>query len=454
MTVNLDELAAKVINAIKGYVDKAVVGTVARLDAIEQKMAGIKLPELAEIAKAAAELVPAPKDGADGKSVDIEQVKLMVAAEVAAIPRPVDGKDADPESVIRAAKAAVDALPKPADGKDADPEVIEKMVQEAVAAIPAPQDGKSITVEEVAPMLADLVKAAVADIPAPKDGADADPELIKALVQEAAQSLPKAPTLEEIAPLVESAVKAIPAPKDGADADPAIVADLVRTEVAKAIGELPQPKDGKDADPEVVKALVKAAVDEIPPAKDGESVPVEQVRGMIDEAVAKAMAGIQLPKDGTPGRDAAHLEILPSIDLEKSYPRNTYAKHAGGFWRSFETTVGMRGWECIVDGIASIEITEPAPRKCAVIVRLSSGGESSKEFTVPGVEDKGIFREGDEYLKGDGVTFGGSWFLAQKDAPAGKPGSSEDWRLAAKRGRDGKDAGDDKPRSVEPVRLA
>ena len=42
------------------------------------------------------------------------------------------------------------------------------------------------------------------------------------------------------------------------------------------------------------------------------------------------------------------------------------------------------------------------------------------------------------YAKGDGVTFGGSLFIAQTDAPAGKPEETPDWRLAVKRGREGK----------------
>jgi hypothetical protein len=37
------------------------------------------------------------------------------------------------------------------------------------------------------------------------------------------------------------------------------------------------------------------------------------------------------------------------------------------------------------------------------------------------------------------VTFGGQWYIAQTKTKA-KPGESPDWRLAVRRGRDGKDA--------------
>jgi hypothetical protein len=53
---------------------------------------------------------------------------------------------------------------------------------------------------------------------------------------------------------------------------------------------------------------------------------------------------------------------------------------------------------------------------------------------------KGVFVEG-EFRQGDSVTFGGSLWVAQKDGPSGRPGEpdSDGWKLAVKKGRDGKD---------------
>lgn len=63
-----------------------------------------------------------------------------------------------------------------------------------------------------------------------------------------------------------------------------------------------------------------------------------------------------------------------------------------------------------------------------------------REIRWPGVIDAGIFKAGTVYETGDGVTYGGSYWIAQKDAPEGKPGDGGDgWRLAVKKGRDGKD---------------
>jgi hypothetical protein len=68
-------------------------------------------------------------------------------------------------------------------------------------------------------------------------------------------------------------------------------------------------------------------------------------------------------------------------------------------------------------------------------------GERAKEFpfTVPVVIDRGVYKAGETYAPGDGVTWGGSYWIAKSETDA-KPDSGEGWRLAIKRGRDGKDA--------------
>lgn len=61
-------------------------------------------------------------------------------------------------------------------------------------------------------------------------------------------------------------------------------------------------------------------------------------------------------------------------------------------------------------------------------------------MVLPMVIDRGVWREGQRYERGDGASWNGSFWIAQKDDPA-KPGvSNSGWRLAVKSGRDGKDA--------------
>jgi integrin beta 3 len=79
-------------------------------------------------------------------------------------------------------------------------------------------------------------------------------------------------------------------------------------------------------------------------------------------------------------------------------------------------------------------------------------GDTVHEIKTAIVLDAGVWREGTTYVAGDGVTLGGSFFIAQTETAA-KPGKSDDWRLAVKRGSDGRDARPDDKRALEPVRF-
>lgn len=57
------------------------------------------------------------------------------------------------------------------------------------------------------------------------------------------------------------------------------------------------------------------------------------------------------------------------------------------------------------------------------------------------VLERGVWREG-PYEKGDGVTWGGSFFIAQRATQAKPDTPDSGWRLAVKRGRDGASAFD------------
>ncbi|MET3925943.1 hypothetical protein [Devosia sp. 2618] len=140
----------EMVGIVKGYVERAVKPLLDRLDALEKRE---------------------PVKGLDGS----------------------DGKDG-------------------VDGKDADPAVTAQLVNEevakAVGALPVAQDGKSVTIEDVRPLIEELVSAAISvavkSLPAPKDGADG-----------------ASVTLEDIAPLIDGAVAkavaAIPVPENGKD---------------------------------------------------------------------------------------------------------------------------------------------------------------------------------------------------------------------------------------------
>lgn len=144
-------------------------------------------------------------------------------------------------------------------------------------------------------------------------------------------------------------------------------------------------------------------------------------------------------RDGANGRDALAIDVLPSIDQTRSYPKGTFASYRGGIWIARSDTHELEGWDCIVNGYDSVECIVIDEREWGMKATLSNGRVVQKTARSAHVLDRGVFSEGRAYEAGDGVTFGGSWWIAKKDAPEGKPGLSGDWRLAVKKGRDGKD---------------
>lgn len=169
------------------------------------------------------------------------------------------------------------------------------------------------------------------------------------------------------------------------------------------------------------------------------SKPVEipDYRKEMREVIKEELSYIKFPEDG---RDALEIEVLPEIDEENQYVRGTFAQHKGGLWRSFETTRGMKGWECIVEGISNIQIEYDGERKAKISVERSAGGVDEHEFRIPAMIGKGVWRKG-EYEQGDTVQLSGSTWFATKPTDQ-RPGEGEDWVLAAKVGGTGKSAYD------------
>ncbi|VGF77375.1 Carbohydrate binding domain [Klebsiella pneumoniae] len=339
----------------------------------------------AQLADAVAS-IPAPK------IPELPDIGAMVSEAVATLPLPQDGKSVTPEDLRpllqELVTAAVGEIPVPRDGKDYDPAVLKQVVDDAVAALPPAQDGRSVTPEDLRPLLQELVTAAVGEIPVPRDGKDYDPAVLKQAVDDAVAALPPA--------------------QDGRSVTPEDLRPLLQELVTAAVGEIPVPRDGKNYDPAMLKQAVDDAVAALPPAQDG--------------------------------RDALQLEIQPFIDEGKSYPRGSYATHNGGLWRAYEKTHGMRGWECIVDGVSDVDISMNGQRNFIVTVNRASGASEKKSFDIPAMVYRGVFKSGDEYLPGDTVTWGGSlWHCDEQTQDKPGEAGSKGWTLAAKRGRDGRD---------------
>lgn len=104
--------------------------------------------------------------------------------------------------------------------------------------------------------------------------------------------------------------------------------------------------------------------------------------------------------------------------------------------------------ERVERAMAAVEITSPDNGRT---LRFALGGKVVREVRTAIVLDAGVWRAG-AYQKGDGVTLGGSFFIAQEDTGE-KPEAGNAWRLAVKRGRDGRDQREDDKPQPKPVRF-
>lgn len=159
--------------------------------------------------------------------------------------------------------------------------------------------------------------------------------------------------------------------------------------------------------------------------EDGKSVTIDDISPMLESALSKwaleferraqdtlqkAIDKIPAPKDGKDGKDGR--DGLGFEDISVEY-----------------------------DGVKTVTF------------KLQKD-EVTKEFDLklPVVVDRGIFKEGQTYEPGDGVTWGGSFWIAQKETSAKPDTPDSGFRLAVKRGRDGKDGRDGIDKTL-PVKL-
>lgn len=440
MDINLDQLADRMLNAMRNYVSLAKAELNKRMDLLSQRLDSFPRPKDGKDADMAAlgELVvhlvdervtsavtalPVPKDGLPGRNAepgrDGAPGKDAVLPDIEALVRVEWEKrySSLKEIAVLLVEKEIGKLPKPKDGIDgingtnAVLPDIEALVKSAVDSIQRPRDGVDGK-DAVLPDLVMMVKNAVAEIPRPADGRDG-----------------KDAILPDVKALVLEAVNLIPRPRDGVDGKDAVLPDIHEL-VAQAFKQYPRPRDGKDADMDAVADLVSRLVD-------------EGIRAAITQI------NIPKPKDGVPGvdgRDAAELHILPSIDESKSYRRGVWASYRGGLIRAIRETsplgqggVITSGWEVMVEGVASVSAEQGEdPREIIIVSKLSSGVESRTVFKVPMIQYRGVWKEG-QYEQGDVTTWGGSAWHCQMQTKD-KPGISAAWKLMVKEGARGKDA--------------
>jgi hypothetical protein len=221
-------------------------------------------------------------------------------------------------------------------------------------------------------------------------------------------------------------------PGEPAHVDMAEVIDAITPEVAKWL-EDNKPKDGvdgmsvttsdvvKDVLP-IIEEIVVNVVSEIPKPKDGV--------GVAGAVIDRQGALILTLTDGT----TKDLGVIVGRD----------GKDGG---EGKPGTDGKNGR----DGFSPEDFTvrsEDGGRK--IIFGLKRGDDViEREVLTDTVIDRGVWTEG-VYQRGDGCSHGGSFWIAQTDTKA-KPETNADWRLAVRRGRDGKAGRDGKDGGQGPA---
>ena len=308
---------------------------------------------------------------------------------------------------------------------------IQQMVKDAVANIEIPEPKEPEPLPDIAMML----ERAVREYPMPEPEPLPD---IQQMVKEAVANIeipePKEPEpLPDIAMMLERAVREYPMPEPEPLPD---IEQMVKNAIAQI--EIPKPKEPEPL-PDIA-ALVAGAVAGIQ-FPDPEPVTLPDFEKMISEAVTKAVSAIPIPEPGKgeDGKDGLQIEVMPEIDVNKSYPRGTYAIHNGGLWRAYQKTAGVSGFECVVNGLNDIDVSVKDDRHFTVTLTKSNGETEARSFDVPVMIYRDVYQPGRKYYPGDCVTFAGSvWHCFEETSDRPNEAGSAGWKLAVKRGRDGR----------------
>lgn len=246
----------------------------------------------------------------------------------------------------------------------------------------------------------------------------------------------------------------------------------------------PEGAPGKDAQPVDVDLLVQrvAALVPVPnhgadgkDGKDGQSVSLTDVEPMVQAEVMRAVAALPPAKDGENGKDVDSVLVQAFMDDLKAFrfevmnlktvtpsfvidDEGDLLQATGTEFKRIGRVRGKDGTDGSgedgkpgqagrdgVDGVGFDDFDEEIEDGGRFIVHRYRQGERVKEFRHQMATQiyRGIWEPERTYEPGDNVTFGSSQWNCIA-ATTAKPGESADasraWRLAVKKGRDGRDS--------------
>jgi hypothetical protein len=214
--------------------------------------------------------------------------------------------------------------------------------------------------------------------------------------------------------------------------------DLSTSEAVAKHFEANPVRDGKDADPALIEAAVERAVAAIPAPRDGKDAqPITEEQ--LAAQVAKHLAA-HPPKDGIDGVGLAGAMIDRGGELVVTTTKGEAIK--------LGKVVGDDGR----DGLSFETARGEYDSERGFVITLGAG-ERCKELVLPYMVHRGFWREGLATKAGQSITHDGALWIAKRDN-ASRPclENEQDWALAARKGRDGKD-GKSVRVPAEPVKL-
>lgn len=171
-------------------------------------------------------------------------------------------------------------------------------------------------------------------------------------------------------------------------------------------------QNGKDFDPELIRLRAAEILPEL----------VQKAEAMLSERLESWIRSVKLPEDGKegpPGRDGR--DGKPGVQGEKGIDGRD-----GVNGRDGADGLGFDDFEIDYDGERGFTF------KC-----VSGDRVKTKTFQLPVPIYRGTYKTADVYEKDDTVTYAGSLWIAQQDNP-GTPGDGPTWKLAVRKGVDGK----------------
>lgn len=361
--MDIEQLAEQVLQAVDALLEERLAPVLADIAAVRLEVAGagyLKAADLTGLARA---------DAITPRLDDLTERVKTIAADVAARPT-LDVIRA--EQAVAAGKAAADiatGIRVPQDGKSVTVEDVRPLIEQMVAAIPRPKDGSpgrdgvdgkdgrdgkdGIDGKDAQPGKDGRDGVNGKDGAPGRDGVDGKP---------GANGADGAPGRDG-----KDGAPGEPGPA-GKDADLATLRDIVSIAVKAAVADIPTPKDGE-------------------PGKDADPVDMQAVARMIEADVRRAVDALPRPKDGADGMS------IDDFDLDLKDDGRTLV---------FRFGVGER--------------------------------TKTFEIVAPWQLYRGVFKGDESYTRGDTCTYGGSQWVAMKDNP-GKPGDpGSGWQLCVKRG--------------------